>query len=420
MADSLITLLKRLLPDWLVRPLLPAYHYLLAAYGALRFGRPSKRITVVGVTGTKGKSSVTEILNAICKEAGMKTAMANSIRFTITNTEKRNRFKMTMPGRFFLQRFLREAVKKHCDIAIVEMTSEGVKQFRHKFIHLDALIFTNIEREHIEAHGSFENYVAAKLQLRDALARSSKRPRIIVANRDDAYGSTFLDVPVEVRLSYGLADAEPYELAPDGITFTFRGVAIHSPLVGAFNLSNILAAATYASHAGIATPTIARAVADLSEIRGRVQRIEAGQPFTVVVDYAHTPESLRGLYTAFADYARRICVLGNTGGGRDTWKRPEMGAIADAHCDTVILTNEDPYDEDPHAIVAEMARGMRRSPTIIMDRRKAIRAALLQAQAGDAVLISGKGTDPYIMGPDGAKEPWDDATIVHEELERLT
>ncbi|OYV26539.1 MAG: hypothetical protein B7W98_03065, partial [Parcubacteria group bacterium 20-58-5] len=145
---------------------------------------------------------------------------------------------------------------------------------------------------------------------------------------------------------------------------------------------------------------------------------DVGQNFLAVVDYAHTPDSLQALYDAFPN-RRKICVLGNTGGGRDTWKRPAMGKIADEACAEVFLTNEDPYDEDPKQIVDAMAAGMARTPQIIMDRREAIRAALRAARAGDAVLISGKGTDPFIMGAHGTKEPWSDASVVREELEKL-
>ena len=136
-----------------------------------------------------------------------------------------------------------------------------------------------------------------------------------------------------------------------------------------------------------------------------------------MVDYAHTPDSLKALYDAYP--GRKICILGNTGGGRDTWKRPEMGRIADESCEKVILTNEDPYDEDPRAIVEAMAKGMKRAPEIIVDRREAIRAALRAARPGDAVLVSGKGTDPFIMTANGAKTPWSDSRVVREELERL-
>ena len=169
---------------------------------------------------------------------------------------------------------------------------------------------------------------------------------------------------------------------------------------------------------GIPLTTAAAALAELPIVRGRVEHIDAGQDFLAVVDYAHTPDSLRALYDAFPN-RRKICVLGNTGGGRDAWKRPEMGRIADEACEKVILTNEDPYDEDPRAIILAMARGMKRAPLIIMDRREAIRHALAGARSGDVVLISGKGTDPFIMEARGARLPWSDAEVVREEIRRL-
>ena len=181
---------------------------------------------------------------------------------------------------------------------------------------------------------------------------------------------------------------------------------------------NALAAIKMSAALGVPLSATATALATLPPVQGRVERIEAGQNFMVIVDYAHTPDSLRALYGAFPN-RRKICVLGNTGGGRDIWKRPEMGRIADETCEKVILTNEDPYDEDPRAIVDAMAKDMQRAPLIIMDRREAIRRALSLAKSGDAVLISGKGTDPYIMGARGAKTPWSDAKVVREELERL-
>ncbi|MEN9338187.1 MAG: hypothetical protein RIQ41_501, partial [Candidatus Parcubacteria bacterium] len=157
----------------------------------------------------------------------------------------------------------------------------------------------------------------------------------------------------------------------------------------------------------------------LSLIRGRVERVEEGQDFTVIVDYAHTDDSLRKLYEAFPS-SRKIAVLGSTGGGRDGWKRPVLGKIADEYCDEIIVTNEDPYDEDPMKIMSEVASGITaHTPRITLDRREAIAQALSLARTGDTVLISGKGTDPYIMGPHGTKIPWDDTTVAREELKKL-
>ncbi len=182
---------------------------------------------------------------------------------------------------------------------------------------------------------------------------------------------------------------------------------------------NALAGIKMANAFGVDQKISAKALAELPVVRGRVERIDAGQDFIAVVDYAHTPDSLTALYGAFPT-ERKICVLGNTGGGRDTWKRPLMAQIAEHECAHVILTNEDPYDESPEKIIQEMAAGMKeKKPEIIMDRREAIRAALRAARPGDAVLISGKGTDPYIMEAHGKKTPWSDAAVVREELKRL-
>ncbi len=189
-------------------------------------------------------------------------------------------------------------------------------------------------------------------------------------------------------------------------------VALQLP--GDFSLQNGLAAALVTRTLGVPVETIALGLGKLSTIPGRAERIEAGQDYTVIVDYAHTPDSLEALYKAYP--MRKICVLGSTGGGRDTWKRPVMGKMADSYCDHVILTNEDPYDEKPEAIVSALAGGMVRKPEVIMDRRRAIAKAVSLAKSGDAVLITGKGTDPNIAGPNGTKEPWSDAAVAREEI----
>ncbi len=417
---SLRRVIKSLVPKGMLDAILPLYHRTLVFLGAVRYGFPSKDIKVIGVTGTKGKSTVVELIRAIFDEAGYMTASAGTIRFTIGEEERPNLFKMTMPGRFFMQEFLHDAKVAGCQYAIIEMTSEGAKQFRHKHIELDALVFTNIAPEHIESHGSFENYLAAKLSLRDSLNESTKSSRFMVANRDDQHGADFLSVQKGVTpISFSQKDAEPYAVNDRGILFTIDGVTLHSPLLGTFNLYNLLAAVKIARAFGISYEAIKSALAKTTEVQGRVQKIEAGQKFQAVVDYAHTPESLEALYRAFTG-KRIIAVLGNTGGGRDTWKRPVMGAIAEKYASHVILTNEDPYDENPDAIIAEMAAGMKEKiPEIILDRREAIKKALSLAEPRDVVLISGKGTDPYIMGPNGTKERWSDAEVVREELSAL-
>lgn len=416
--DIIVRLLKRIVPESVVRPFRPLYHAGLAFLMALAYGFPARKLVVLGVTGTKGKSTTAEMLFAILRKAGHKTALLSTIRFAIEDTSLPNRYKMTLQGRGFAQAFMKRALEAGCTHLVIELTSESVLQYRHWFLDLDGLIVTNIQREHIEHHGSFENYVAAKRALVETLARSKKRERVLVVNEDVPLTRAFLSAHVSKKT--GFSERELTDISSDDrhIEYTYAGTRFSLPIPGIFNAMNALAAVKMSEALGISLATSAAALRELAPVKGRVESIIAGQDFLAIVDYAHTPDSLTALYSAFPK-RRKICVLGNTGGGRDTWKRPEMGRIADEMCDTVILTNEDPYDEDPRVILDAMAAGMRRTPEILMDRRTAIRTALAAAKPGDAVLISGKGTDPFIMGPKGSRIPWSDAQVVREELERL-
>ena len=427
--STILYWIKRAIPAPLLQRIRPPYHFALAYIGSILYKHPSKDIVVIAVTGTKGKSTTTELIARILETDGKKVASLSTIQFKIGDTVTRNLFKMTLPGRFFVQKFLRQAVDAGCTHAVVEMTSEGARQFRHRFIEMDALVFTNLSPEHIESHGSFENYKRAKLEIARQLSHSAKQPRYIVANADDEHGADFLAVKVEEKLPYRLSDLKLYTLHKDGIGLIFRDgaeeVTIRVPLVGLFNVYNTLAAITLTRALGVSLSTIEQALRTLPGVRGRVEHFytnkEASKRITAVVDYAHTPDSLEQLYKAFKDIPK-VCILGNTGGGRDTWKRPEMASIAERYCDHIILTNEDPYDEDPRKIVDEMAKGItdKSKLEIIMDRRMAIAAALEKAQDGMYVIISGKGTDPYIMGPHNSKQPWSDAQVVQEELSKIS
>jgi len=426
--NAILYWIKRLLPDGVLTIARPPYHYALAWFGSVLYKQPSKELTVICVTGTKGKSTVTELITAILEADGHQVASLSTIQFKIGEKVERNRFKMTTPGRFFVQHFLRQAVDAGCTYAVLEMSSEGAKQFRHKYIEMDALVFTNLTPEHIESHGSFEKYKQAKLEIVHQLANSAKQPRYIAANIDDEHGVDFLDIKVEEKLPYKLDDLKLHTLHKDGVglIFTDNGeeVTIRVPLVGLFNVYNALAAITLTRALGVQLQTIERAMRSLPPVKGRVEHFttkkDADKQVTAIVDYAHTPDSLRQLYEAFKEVPK-IAVLGNCGGGRDTWKRGEMAQIAASHCDYVILTNEDPYDEDPRAIVDAMYRGIedKNRAEIIMDRRLAIRTALEKSPDGGYVLVSGKGTDPYIMGPNNTKQPWSDAEVVQKELAAL-
>ncbi|MFA4890236.1 MAG: UDP-N-acetylmuramoyl-L-alanyl-D-glutamate--2,6-diaminopimelate ligase [Candidatus Paceibacterota bacterium] len=425
--ETLLRLARKIIPKKIFKALQPVYHWLMAFLAAVIYRFPSRKIFVVGVTGTKGKTSTIEIISAILEETGFKTALTSSLRFKAGEESWKNEYKMTMPGRFFLQKFLRRAVKEKCQYAILEMTSEGAVQHRNKFIKTNALIFTNLAPEHIESHGSFEAYRDAKLRYFRDLEKSKEKIRIAVINEDDPAAPHFLKFNIPQKIKYGLKDVSNYNLQKDGLSFSLDGAEIKTKLSGLFNLYNILAAVAFCKTQNIGDETTKKAIEKFQGIEGWLEKIELGpldsargkQNFTIIVDYAHTPDSLEKVYETFQT-SRKICVLGSAGGGRDKWKRPEMGKIASKHCDQIILTNEDPYDEDPQAIAEEVKAGISSGRVeIIMDRREAIAKALSYAKTGDAVIITGKGAEPWLMGPKGTKIKWDDREVVREELRKI-
>ena len=417
--EKLLRKIKSFIPPQLFSFVQPVYHYLLAFWGAVQYGFPSRNIYVVGVTGTKGKTTTTELVAAILEKAGFKVALANTNQFKIGSHTEKNFTKRSMLGRTMLQQFLRKAVRGGCEYVVIEMTSEGAKQFRHKFIDLDALIFTNLSPEHIESHGSYENYVAAKLRFAHALEKGNSKKHTIVANRNDKEAEKFLAVRVGNKCTFGIEDVEITKESVEGTDLMWRGVPIHLKIPGEFNILNALAAATFAESLDVKTAVIKQALEEFNLVRGRMERIDMGQDFTVIVDYAHTADSLDRAYSVY-NGVKKICIIGGTGGGRDVAKREIMGAVTDKHCEHIVLTTEDPYDEDPADIAKDVALGIKTRPhEFILSRRDAMRRAFQLAKPGHVVFMTGKGAGPYIMGPNGLRTPWDDATVAREELAKL-
>jgi UDP-N-acetylmuramoyl-L-alanyl-D-glutamate--2,6-diaminopimelate ligase len=402
--------LKKFIPSFL----LSFYHFILAFLGALIYRTPSKKIKVIGITGTNGKTTVTEMISKIFEEAGYKVALLNSIRFKIGSQEKKNELRMTMPGRFFIQRFLRKAVDSGCQYAILEVTSEGIKQHRHRFINFDTAVFTNLAPEHIEAHGSFEKYREAK----GKLFQATKNIHII--NVDDENSNYFLKFPAKKKITYGLKTGD----------FNLENTNLKLKIPGQFNLYNTLAAIAVAVSQGINKNFAIRVLEEFKGIPGRMEEV-ISKPFKVIVDYAFTPNALEKVYQTLRNTrygipnTKLICVLGACGGGRDKWKRPVLGEIAAKYCDQIIITNEDPYDEDPYQILSMIKSGIFKSQFSIsnfyeiIDRREAIRKSLELAKPGDTVIITGKGCEPSIVIK-GKKIPWDDRKTVREEFQKIS
>lgn len=395
--------IKKFIPDFI----LYWYHWKLALISVLLYRFPSKKIKVIGITGTNGKSTVAEMTSKILEEVGCKTAVLSSIRFKIGEKDWPNTLKMTMPGRFRIQKFLRQAVNSGCKYAVLEVTSEGIKQHRHRFINFEAAVFTNLTPEHIEAHAGFENYRAAK----GKLFQTTKKIHII--NLDDENAEYFLRFPANKKYTYGLDQGD----------INNRNIQLQLSLTGSFNIYNALAAICVGLSQGIDLEICKAAVEKIKGIPGRMEKV-ASEPFKVFVDYAFTPAALEKVYQTLRAISnkkqetRMICVLGACGGGRDKWKRPVLGEIAVQYCDKIIVTNEDPYDENPMEIIEQVANGTKGKAMKILDRRSAIGEALKSAEPGDTVIITGKGCEPWIVEK-GKKIPWDDRQVVREEMEWL-
>lgn len=387
---------------------LSLYHRLLPLLGALLYRFPSRHIRVIGVTGTKGKSTTLALLFHIFEHAGHRPALVSSTSVWMGKERQRNMTGNSMPGRFFLQRFLRKAVRGGCDIALIEVTSQGVAQFRHQWIDWNDVAFLGIHPEHIEAHGSFDAYLSAKVSFFSYAAAHTDATFFVYA--DDAHADVFVRA------------AGTHEV----ILFSQTdGCKAPLSLQGAFNQINIACARRIALHEGIDDVMIKEAVESFGGLEGRMQ-VVCEKPVRGVVDYAHTPDSLRAVLSHLSSHTQGslICVLGSAGGGRDTWKRPHLGAIASEYCDRIIVTNEDPYDEDPRTIMEAVYEGIAErhkeagTAEIIEEREAAIIQARSYAKEGDCIVCTGKGSETSIHGAGGKVIPWSDAEVLLRVCEK--
>lgn len=408
------------------------YHFFLAWLGAIIYRHPSRKLTVIGITGTKGKSSTVEMVNAIFEAAGKKTAMLSSVYVKMGNTREKNITDTTMPGRFFIQRFLRRAVREGCEYAFLEVTSQGIFQHRHRFIEWDGAAFLNLHPEHIEAHGSFEAYRHTKVSWFEYVSRHSR------ALSRHSRGSGNLVRQPFFFINSADPSAPEFEGTLEGdeniVEFNreafveewLRGdaSALGDWFANDFNMENAACAAAIADAYGIPRETILKALKQFKGLPGRMEWIQR-EPFGVVIDYAHTPQSLIQVYQTLRSSkfevrsSRLICVLGSAGGGRDTWKRPEFGKIAGEYCNHIILTDEDPYNENQNQIVSEIQSGITNYQlpiTIELNRKEAIEKAVSLAEPGDVVIITGKGSEQWIHVAGGKKIPWSDRDTAKSAL----
>ncbi len=424
------TLKQKIPPSWL-----QPYHFVLALAAAVVYGNPSRKLTVIGVTGTKGKSSTVQMIAQLLTALGEKVGYTSTAGFAIDGRVIENRMKMTMPGRFFLQRMLADMVKAQCRYAVIETSSQGIVQYRHVGIHYNVVVFTNLTPEHIESHGGFAAYRAAKAKL------FLRRPDVIVTNADDEHGAFFGALPAGRHVEYGWGPSNSLqhqtsdtqrEIMPTNVTrdggglhMAIDGVQFDVPLLSMFEQQNALCAIAVLRGLDFPLEKLSIAASTLQSVPGRFERIACGQPFSVIVDYAYEPASIAALLASVKHLgAKRIIgVHGSAGGGRDVARRTEIGKLAGREEDIVVVTNEDPYDDNPADIILAVADGARSVGKkdgvdlfTFADRQEAIDFAVAHAGQGDVVLVTGKGSETVMVVAGGKKIAWDDRVSVRNAL----
>lgn len=399
------------------------------------FQTPSSHLAMIGVTGTNGKTTITYLCKEMLESAGRRVGLIGTVAYQIGS--ERLPASHTTPGAVELQRLLSRMVQAGLDSAVMEVSSHALALDRTSGCEFDVAIFTNLTQDHLDFHPDMEEYFQAKLRLFTGLAAYGKKSRAkrAIVNVDDPRGLSVRDatrVPVWTYSIEQSSDirAENLRLSLDGSTFQAVTPAgrftVQSRLVGQHNVYNLLAAIGVGLHEGLSTEEIARGLAAVADVPGRFERVEAGQDYTVIVDYAHTEDALSRLLTAATTLktGRLITVFG-CGGDRDRGKRPKMGRVAALHSDLVVLTSDNPRTEDPQGILSEVEAGIRavsrEAPfryEVIADRRAAIEAAINAARSGDMVLIAGKGHEDYqIVGT--TRLPFDDREIAREAIRKL-
>lgn len=430
------TIVRTLIPKSLFRALQPTYHGFMARLASIYFGNPSQKLFIIGVTGTAGKSTtvimLSKILNAAGKKAGYITT-AGSFNGTVTTN---NLHGLSMPGGWLLQKQLREMLNNKCEFAIVECTSEGLQQNRHKGILFRIALFTNLSPAHIDSHGSFENYRASKGKLFAALSENKNTETAIGANLDDPNKNFFLGFPATRKFGVSMREdiekpnnvltlvAEEVRVS-DHIEFSIDSTKFTLQLFGTFNVTNAMLAIACAKTVGVSLDTSAEALANIGTVPGRMETIPAPNGATIIVDYAPEPAAMESSLRAVSvlPHNKIIHVFGSTGGHRDVAKRFEFGKISAQTADTIIITNDDVYDSDENEIAKNIHEGIDRAQNkkvttieTVLNRKDALKRAIEIAEPNDVVLITGKGSEQFLVLPNNERIAWDDRKIVRELL----
>ncbi|MCU1496530.1 MAG: murE [Acidimicrobiales bacterium] len=402
-AGAVALLVERPLGLGVAEILAPSTRAAMGPLAAELAGRPSDRLDVVGVTGTNGKTTTTHLLAAILEAAGRPCGVIG----TLTGAR-------TTPEAPELQDQLARLLADDHQAVAMEVSSHALDLHRVDGTHFRVAIFTNLSRDHLDHHGDMAAYFQAKARLFEP-----ERCDLAVLNLDDPQGRLLRDAGRVPSIGFSLDDAEDLVLGPDGSTFRWRGTPVRLQPAGRFNVSNALAAATAAAALGVSNEDIAAGLASAGTVAGRFERVDVGQPFLAVVDYAHTPDGLEQLLATARELTEdgRVLVVFGAGGERDPSKRPLMGEVVARLADVVIVTTDNPRGEDAAAIISQVRSGMDdpRDLRIEPDRRAAIALAVAAASPGDVLLVAGKGHEAtQTIGT--TVTPFDDRVVLREAL----
>ena len=408
-------------PSWSQRPLQRGVPEILvddvraamAPAAAALAGDPTARLITVGITGTNGKTTTAFLVRALLEAGGRSTGLLGTVTAIVGGEQ--HAVARTTPEAIDLQRTFAEMLAAGDEAVVMEVSSHALALHRADAIHWSAAVFTNLTQDHLDFHADMEDYFLAKRRLFEA------GPELAVIDVDDPYGARLAgELPEAIRIGLDAPDAQVRArvLAADagGSRFAVDGLELRTALPGRFNVRNALAAVVVARELGVDDATIAAALPRAGRVPGRFEPVEEGQPFAVIVDYSHTPDSLENALRAAREIAEgRVIAVFGAGGDRDRAKRPLMGAAAAGGADLAIITSDNPRNEDPEAIIAAVAQGAPDAERVV-DRRAAIERAVALARPGDVVVVAGKGHEQGQEFEGGRKVPFDDVTVAREAL----
>ena len=442
--------IKETIRKYVPKQLFSLYYFLWSYLAAKIYRYPGNELFLIGVTGTNGKTTSVNAIHNMLQSNGIRSGMLSTANFKIGNKERVNKSKNSMLGRMKLQKMLRQMLNDGCRAAVVEVSSEGIISHRAYGLNFDTLVFTGLSPEHIESHGSFEKYKKAKQKVFKNLTHFKRKKlsgftpqqlkKTIIANIDSEYAEDFLRFDADQKIGFGiekskslfahvLVRAENVKQDKNGLAFSLiiddQKIKIDSTLLGEINTYNLLAAASIGWELGLSYEEIKKGIETFHGVNGRMEKVKSKKGYDVIIDYALTPDAVQKLYMTLRELykGKIIAVFGSCGGGRDKKKRPLLGQIVSGYADYSILTNEDPYFDDPYEIVKDIEQGYKNNDKVlnkdyetIINREQAIEKALFMAQGmGDVVVITGKGSEVG-MNVQGKIVPFSDKAIVEKYI----